>query len=251
MNIERLEEFTRDYLTQMQSRVMMNASGKMNEDLVIQYKQMVEDFINIHPGVLEKYRESFEFYPMRSEFEASSENIVNKIAEKIFIVKRALENDQDIEKVEKKTTETEKEHNYSRTLTIQETIQDQFRYVEGQMRKREFNVNFENLRIYCNRIISKYTESIEENVFENNEQDIIKQEVQKYMDEIKMMINNEKSQETKLQWKEGTVCPIISDTSEFARINKQIADRIKEENEKTERETLMYDENALSGDVIE
>ncbi|MBO5478209.1 MAG: hypothetical protein J6A04_00535 [Clostridia bacterium] len=252
MTIERLEELTNQYLQQMQLRVTMQVSDKMAEDLQREYEQIVQEFINLHPGVLEKYREEFEYNPMREEVDASSENIVNKIYERIVTVRRKIEQDEDIKKVEENSKQQEKEANFGRQAAIKDKLQEAFQKVEIEMKKREFNINWDSLKGYCNRIISNHIETIEQNVFKKNENDIIMEEVERYIEEIKQEMSQEKSEDMKLEFKDGPVCPVVTDTNKFSEINRQIADDVQEKKETSQNEKAKENDTlVLPGDVIE
>jgi hypothetical protein len=236
MRIEKLEELTNEYLQKMKARVKSKAHDTMENDFLNEYRPMVQEFINIEPSVLEKYRDYFETYPMNREIESSIEDIVNRVYENITIVRRGLEHDEDIKKMREVSRNNldEKEENYPRKVRINDKLQEVFENVEAQMRKREFNINWDSLKVYCKRIAENHTESIEQNVFEKNEDNIILEEVNRYIEEIEQENSLEKDN-TKLEFKDGPVCPVVTDTNEFAEVNKQIADKVQEENLKEEK----------------
>jgi hypothetical protein len=223
----------------------------MTIDFLNEYKQMVREFINIQPNVLEKYKDDFELYPMNYEIEASGENIINKVYKSITLVKNGLENDEDINKIKEVSINNldEKEENYARKVKVHDKLQDVFQNVEVQMRKREFNIDWDVLKGYCSRIIEKHTDTIEQNVFEKNENDIILEEVNRYIDEIEQVVKLEKD-DKKLEFTDGPVCPTVTDTDEFAKINKQIADDVKEKNENSQNEKTKNEGLSLPDDVL-
>lgn len=237
MTIERLEELTREYLQEMNSRVNKNLPDKENSDLAKEYERIKHEFVNILPGILEKYSEHFEFSSMGREMELSSKDTVQKIYEKIIAIKRGVEQDKKIDRFSEQ--EEKQDANFGRSQQIKQILQDAFIKVEHEMRRRELNINWDNLKIYYNRIISNHMELIEKNVFQRNENDTIKKEVEGYIEEIKQELNNEKSEDVKLEFDDGPICPVVTDTTEFAKANKKIADDIQDkagnsQNDKTE-----------------
>lgn len=245
MTIERLEELTHEYLQQMKSRVDNNLSEKESKDLSVEHERIKREFINILPSVLEKYSKYFEFNSMHEEMNLSSEDTVQKIYERIVTIKRELEAGKEISKVKQRGTQQEpQQENFRRQSIIKDTLQETFQRVEQEIRRREFNIDWDSLRVYCNRIISHYTETTEQDVFKKNENDMVREEVERYIQEVEQELNNEKSEDMKLEFKDGPVCPVVTDTNEFARMNRQIADDIQKET--SEKESLR-DNNSLGG----
>lgn len=244
MTIEKLEELTSEYLSKMESTVMSKAPSKMNEDLKLEYDQVKQEFINLLPGIFEKYRESFEFNSMQHDIEEASTDIMNRIYSRITNIKRGLQNEEDIEKLEVTSNEEKVPQSDGRKDRIKYVLKDAFRIVENKMRNREINIDWDNLRRYCDQIISKHVDSIEKNVFISNEEQMIEREVEEYINEIKMEMRKDKGE--KLEFKDGAVCPVVTDTNQFAKVNQEIANNIKEQ------EAHQTDYNLeLPGDVIE
>lgn len=243
MTIERLEELTREYLSRMQSRVTCNAPAKMKESLNVEYNQIKQEFINLLPGIFEKYRESFEFYPMGHDIEEASTDIMNRIYSKITNIKRSLQNEEDIDKVEVTANEEKVPQSDGRKDRIKDILKDAFKIVENKIRYQEINIDWTGLSRYCDQIISKHVDSIEKDVFISNGEDLIEQEVKNYMDEIRMEMGKDK----KVEFKNGTICPVVTDINQFAKVNQEIANKI-EEQEKTEQKEFNLE---LPGDVIE
>lgn len=52
---------------------------------------------------------------------------------------------------------------------------------------------------------------------------------------------------SKLEFKDGPVCPIVTDTNHFAAVNKQIATEVQEREEQPREDKYL----SLPGDVIE
>lgn len=252
MTIERLEELTRAYLQKMQSRVNTNLQDKESKDLATEYERIIKEFMNIHPVILEKYSKYFEFYPMREEIEGSSLDAIQAIYERITVIKRELEEGREISKVKQRGIQQEpKEANFRRQSIIKDVLQETFQSVEREMRRREFNIDWDSLRVYCNRIISHHTETIEQDVFKKNEDDIIREEVESYIQEIEQELNNEKNEDMHLEFTDGPICPVVTDTSKFAKANRQIVDDMKEqENSQGEKNKEHYNLE-LPGDAIE
>lgn len=247
MTIERLEELTHGYLQQMKARVDNNLLDKESKDLTLEHERIKREFINILPSVLEKYSEYFEFNLMHEEMNLSSEDTVQKIYERIIIIKRELEEGREISKAKQRGIQQEpKEANFRRQSTIKDILQETFQSVEREMRRREFNIDWDSLRLYCNRIIGHHIEKIEQDVFKKNEDDIIREEVESYIQEIEQELNNEKNEDMRLEFTDGPVCPIVTNTGEFAKVNRQIADNIQEQ-EKNSQNSLTRDENNLGG----
>ncbi len=252
MTIERLEELTREYLQKMQSRVNTKIQDKESKDLAVEYEKIVRKFVNISPVILEKYSKYFEFNPMHEEIELSSTDAIQKIYERITIIKRGLQEGKEVDEV--KQREGQQEHikeNVRRQFMIKETLQETFKNIEQEMRKREVNIDWDSLRVYCNRIISHHTETIEQDVFKKNEDDIIREEVESYIQEIEQELNNEKNEDMHLEFTDGPICPVVTDTSKFAKANRQIVDDMKEqENSQGEKNKEHYNLE-LPGDAIE
>lgn len=247
MTIERLEELTHGYLQQMKARVDNNLLDKESKDLTLEHERIKREFINILPSVLEKYSEHFEFNSMHEEMNLSSEDTVQKIYERIVTIKRELEEGKEISKVKQRENQQEpQQENFRRQSIIKDTLQETFQRVEQEMRRREFNIDWDSLRVYCNRIISHYTETTEQNVFKKNENDMVREEVERYIQEMEQELNNEKSEDMRLEFKDGPVCPVVTDTDEFARKNKQIADEIQEQEENSQNSPTR-NENNLGG----
>lgn len=56
----------------------------------------------------------------------------------------------------------------------------------------------------------------------------------------------------KIEWKEGEVCPVVADTNEFAKVNKQIVQEVEEQEEAYKNEPTREDSSCrLPGNVIE
>ena len=126
---------------------------------------------------------------------------------------------------------------------IKDILKDAFKIVENKIRYQEINIDWTVLSRYCDQIISKHVDSIEKGVFISNGEDLIEQEVKNYMDEIRMEMGKDK----KVEFKNGTICPVVTDINQFAKVNQEIANKI-EEQEKTEQKEFNLE---LPGDVIE
>lgn len=252
MTIERLEELTREHLQKMQSRVNTKLQDKESKDLAIEHEKIVREFVNISPVILEKYSKYFEFNPMREEIELSSADAVQKIYERITIIKRGLQEGKEVDEVKQREGQQEHiEENVRRQFMIKETLQETFKNVEQEMRKREVNIDWDSLRVYCNRIISHHVETTEQNVFKENENDIIKEEVEGYIQEIEQELNSEKNEDMNLEFTKGPICPVVTDTSEFAKANRQIVDDMKEQENSQGEKNKEYYNLELPGDAIE
>lgn len=252
MTIERLEELTREYLQKMQSRVNTKLQDKESKDLAIEHEKIVREFVNISPVILEKYSKYFEFNPMREEIELSSADAVQKIYERITIIKRGLEEGKEVDEVKQREEQQEHiEENVRRQFMIKETLQETFKNIEQEMRKREVNIDWDSLRVYCNRIISHHVETTEQNVFKENENDIIKEEVEGYIQEIEQELNSEKNEDMNLEFTKGPICPVVTDTSEFAKVNRQIVDSMQEQENLQGEKNKEYYNLELPGDAIE
>ena len=238
MTIERLEELTNEYLRMMKSRVDKNLPEKENKDLSIEHERIKHEFVNILPGILEKYSKYFEFGSMGREINLSSEDAVQKIYERIIQIKREMEQGKDIDRFSEQ--KENQDANFGRSQQIKQILQDAFIKVEHEMRRREININWDTLKIYCNRIISNHMELIEKNVFQKNENDTVKEEVQRYIEEIKQELSVEKSEDMKLEFDDGPICPVVTDTTEFAKANKKIADNIQVENLQNDKTENKY-----------
>lgn len=252
MTIERLEELAREYLQKMQSRVNTKLQDKESKDLAMEHEKIVREFVNISPVILEKYSKYFEFNPMCEEIELSSADAVQKIYERITIIKRGLEEGKEIDKVKQREGQQEHiEENVRRQFMIKETLQETFKNIEQEMRKREVNIDWDSLRVYCNRIISHHVETMEQDVFKKNENDIIREEVEGHIQEIEQELNSGKNEDMKLEFTQGPICPVVTDTNEFAKVNRQIIDNMQEqENSQSERNKKYYNLE-LPGDAIE
>lgn len=252
MTIERLEELTREYLQKMQSRVNTKLQDKESKDLAIEHEKIVREFVNISPVILEKYSKYFEFNPMREEIELSSADAVQKIYERITIIKRGLQEGKEVDEVKQREGQQEHiEENVRRQFMIKETLQETFKNIEQEMIKREVNIDWDSLRVYCNRIISHHVETTEQNVFKENENDIIKEEVEGYIQEIEQELNSEKNEDMNLEFTKGPICPVVTDTSEFAKVNRQIIDNMQEQENSQGEKNKEYYNLELPGDAIE
>lgn len=243
MTIERLEELTDEYLIKMNLRVNKELVDKEGKALSLEHQGITNEFVNIFPSILEKYTKYFEFNPMNAEMNLSSRDTIQKIYEEIVTIKRELEKGNEISRVKQKGTQRKpQEDNFRRKQEIKETLQDVFTAVEHEMRGREEpNIDWDNLRVYSYRIISHYIETIEQNVFEKNEDDMIQKEVERYIEEIEQELKNEKSEDMKLEFKDGPVCPVVADTDEFARVNRELANDIQEQQETSQNEPTRND----------
>lgn len=251
MTKERLEELTQEYMKQVKARVMDKGFGRMNSKLAQEFEQVKNDIIRIDDRVLEKYREEFEFDPMTGEINASLENIINRVYSKIVMIRRELEEDKKIEQVERRAIEedNQKEAPYARRSAIQDNLQRAIERIEQQMRARDIYgfINWEAFRVACNRVINNHIESIEQNVFEKSENDMVCEEVEKYIGEVKLEMKKERPNDVGLEFKDGPVCPIVTDTNQFAEVNKQIAKEVQESEEQPREDKYL----SLPGDVIE
>lgn len=247
MTIERLEELTREYLQKMNSRVNKNLPDKENNDLAMEYEGIKHEFVNILPGILEKYSKYFEFNPMHEEIELSSADVIQKIYERIIQIKRKMEQGKDIDRFSEQ--KENQDVNFGRSQQIKQILQDAFIKVEHEMRRREFNINWDTLKIYCNRIISNHMELIEKNVFQKNEDDTVKEEVQRYIEEVKQELSVEKSEDMKLEFDDGSICPVVTDTTKFAKANKKIADNIQVENSQNDK-TKIENKYGVLGPIL-
>ncbi len=254
MTKERLEELTHEYLQGMKARVMTNGVETMSLELKKEQDKVKDDFIKIDDRLLEKYREEFEFDPMTGEFNVSLENIVNRVYDKIVTIHRQLEQDKKIEEVETQVTQEDrkKEVSYRRTSAIDEHLRRAIERIKQKMKIRDVYgfINWETFEVAYNRVINNHIESIEQNVFEKQEDNMVIEEVERYLDEVKFEMKKQRPNDMELEFKVGSVCPIVTDINRFAQINKQIALEVEKEEreEKLSREDSFLD---LPGDVIE
>ncbi len=252
MTIERLEELTREYLQKMQSKVNTKLQDKESKDLAIEHEKIIREFVNILPSILEKYSEYFEFNPMHEEIELSSADAVQRIYERIIRIRRGLEEGKEINEVKQREEQQEHvEENSRRQFILKDRLQEMFQNVEYEMRKREFNIDWDSLRVYCNRIISHHVETTEQNVFKKNENDIIREEVESYIQEIEQELNSEKNEDMNLEFIDGPICPVVTDTNEFAKVNRQIVNNIQEQENSQGEKNKEYYNLELPGDAIE
>ena len=54
-----------------------------------------------------------------------------------------------------------------------------------------------------------------------------------------------------LEFIDGPICPVVTDTNEFAKVNRQIVNNIQEQENSQDEKNKEYYNLTLSGDVIE
>lgn len=250
MTKERLEELTDEFMRQMEARVMAHGAERMNVELGKEWQQVKNDFIKIDDRVLEKYREEFEFDPMTGEINTSLESVINRVYNKIVTIRRGLEQDKKIEEVEMTAREEDKkqEEQYGRKYAIQDNLQRAIERIEQKMRARDIYgfMNWDTFKVAYNRVINNHIETIEKNVFEKQEDDMVIEEVERYLGEVKLEMKKERPNDIGLEFKEGPICPVVTNTNHFAEVNKRIAHEVQEQKEQPKENYL-----DLPGDVIE